>query len=153
MIYRFNKAQLSREQRESLEIVLDVFQVENKNEIEVAVVEFPNKFKVKLDDIEVIVVWDDEKKSYGGLSEPIPTAEQIIEQAKKSKLESEKDTVDIPAQKPGLEPEPIIQPHIVIDPIQLAALKYELMKAHLEMPNEKKIVFAKEYARLWSEHR
>lgn len=138
MVIRFNKAQLSRVQRESLEEVLAVLQVENEVELDVSVVEFPNKFKVKLDnDVEMIVVWDTEQYVYAGLTEPIP--------------ESYKDTVDLPAP----EPEPLsgIDPHSLIDPLKLAALKYQLMSAHLVMPVEKKIIFAKEYARLWSEHR
>jgi len=92
MIFRFNKAQLSKEQRESLDKVLGVMQAENEIEIEVVAVEFPEKLKVKLDkDVEMLVVWDGEKKVYSGLTEPV--------------LESEKDTVDLPAPESGVEVE------------------------------------------------
>lgn len=97
MIFRFNKAQLSKVQRESLEKVLAVMQVENEIEIEVIAVEFPEKFKVKLDnDVEMLVVWDGEKKLYSGLTEPQPEPE--------STPESQKDTVDIPAPELDLSP-------------------------------------------------
>ncbi len=72
MIYQFNSAQLERVQRESLEKVLAVLQTENENELNVRVVEFPKKFSVLGDKGPMILVWDDEKQSYGGLTEPEP---------------------------------------------------------------------------------
>jgi len=94
MKINFQTAQLSRPQRESLLAVLDVLQSENENEIEVTPVEFPLKFRVKLDDdIEMVVGWNPESDSYSGITaktepepDPIP--------------ESKKDTVDLPKQKP-----------------------------------------------------
>ena len=90
MKINFNTAQLSRPQRESLLAVLDVLQSENQNEIEITPVEFPLKFRVKLDDdIEMVVGWNPESDSYSGITaktepepDPIP--------------ESKKDTVDLP---------------------------------------------------------
>jgi len=130
MIIRFNKAQLSREQRESLERVLAVMQVENKSEIDVSIVEFPVKFMVKVDnDVEVIVLWDDAAKLY-------------------------KLFLDEVTSEPEPEPKPESKPELtaVVDPKTLARLKYELMSTHLNMSVEKKVIFNKEYARLWSEH-
>ena len=134
MIFRFNMAQLSNEQRESLEDVLAKLQESNKAEIDISVVEFPKSFKVKLDeDVELIVLWDEGGSRYGTQSdtgaEPEPTPEPVAKE----------------------EPKPDL--HKDVDPMKLARLKYELMSTHLNMPDEKKIIFAKEYARLWSEHR
>jgi len=89
MKIQFNEAQLSRPQRESLLSVLDVLQSENRNEIEVTPIEFPLKFRVKLDDnIEMVVGWNPESDSYAGLTKPEPEPDPIPE--------SEKDTVDLP---------------------------------------------------------
>ncbi len=138
MIWRFNTAQLSREMRESLEGVLAKLQESNQAEIDVCVIEFPKSFKVKLDeDVELIVRWDEGGSRYGTQSEPEPT--------------SEHGTLEV--DLPGCSPEPEPDKHNDVDPMTLALMKYELMSTHLNMPDEKKIIFAKEYARLWSEHR
>jgi len=129
MIIRFNEAQLSKEKRENLLCVLEVLQDGNEAEVDVAIIEFPKRFVVKLDnDVEMIIVWDDGKKSYGGLTEP--------------------EQEPTPAAKE--EPEPDKQKDV--DPIQLAALKYELSQKFISLPLEKKVIFGKELARLWSEH-
>jgi len=98
MKINFQTAQLSRPQRESLLAVLDVLQSENENEIEVTPIEFPLKFRVKLDDnIEMVVGWNPESDSYSGITaktEPEP------------KPESQKDTVDLPKPESTPEPEP-----------------------------------------------
>ena len=127
----FNTAQLLRVQQESLKEILNVLQSENGDEIEVSAFEFPNKLSVKVDKGLMILVWDPEKKSYAGLTEPEPEPEL------------EKLGVGAMVELPQSEP----------DPMELARLKYKLMSTHLNMPDEKKIIFAKEYARLWSEHR
>jgi len=92
MKINFQTAQLSRPQRESLLAVLDVLQSENENEIEVTPIEFPIKFRVKLDDdIEMVVGWNPESDSYSGITaktEPEPKPDPIPE--------SQKDTVDLP---------------------------------------------------------
>lgn len=76
MKINFNIAQLSRSQRKKLLSVLDVLQSENQNEIEVMPVEFPIKFKVKLDDeIEMLLGWDPETDGYTGLTTPEPEPE------------------------------------------------------------------------------
>lgn len=96
----FNKAQLSRHQRESLFGILDVLQSENDSEIEVTVVEFPFKLKVKLDDgIEMLLGWDVEKDGYAGLTKP----------------ESEKDTVDLPGPESLTETKP--EPELDLSPV------------------------------------
>jgi len=90
MKIQFNEAQLSRPQRESLMNLLEVMQSENQNELVITEVEFPIKLKVNLDnDIEMMLGWNVDKQCYDGflMPEPIP--------------ESEKDTVDLPAQEHG----------------------------------------------------
>jgi len=145
MNLQFNPAQLSRPQRQSLIEVLGVMESENDQEIEVRVIEFPLKFAVKLDDdIEMLLGWDAEKKSYAGLTTPDPIPDPIPESQSQSFLICCLD-MDGKVISSGLGPD--------IDPIELAKLKYELMSTHLNMPDEKKIIFAKEYARLWSEHK
>jgi len=140
MIWRFNNAQLSREMRESLEGVLAKLQESNEAEIDISVIEFPKSFKVKLDeDVELIVRWDEGGSCYGTQSEPEPT--------------SEHGTVEVDLPGHPAEPEPEPDKHKDVDPMKLALLKYELMSTHLNMPLEKKIIFNKEYARLWSEHK
>ena len=87
MNIKFNTAQLSRPQRLSLLTVLDVMQSENKNELEVTPVEFPQKLRVKLDDdVDMLLGWDVEKQSYAGLTKPEPV------------LESRIDTADLPPE-------------------------------------------------------
>lgn len=99
MDFQFNPAQLSRPQQQSLMDVLGVMQAENKNELEVTSVEFPNKLKVKLDDnIEMLLGWDVEKQSYAGLTKPEPESES------ETKPESQKDTVDLQEQELDLSP-------------------------------------------------
>jgi len=99
MKIQFNEAQLSRAQQKSLIEVLDVLQAENKNELEVAPVEFPNKLKVKLDDnIEMLLGWEVDKQSYADLTKP------ESESGPETKLESQKDTVDLPKSEPDLSP-------------------------------------------------
>lgn len=161
MKIQFNEAQLSRPQQESLIKVLDVLQAKNENELEVTAVEFPKKLMVKLDDdIEMLFGWDADKKSYAGITEPESPNEPKAGAIKSFELpESQKDTVDLPEPEHGTHilsderPKPEPERHIDVDPIKLAALKYELMSTHLNMPVEKKIIFNKEYARLWSEHK
>jgi hypothetical protein len=71
MNFKFNPAQLSRPQRNSLFKLLDVMDSENQNELEVTPVEFPIKLRVKLDDdIELLLGWDVDKQSYAGLTKP-----------------------------------------------------------------------------------
>ena len=163
MKIQFNEAQLSRPQLKSLNEVLDVLQAENEIEIIVTPVEFPLKLRVLLDnDVEMLLGWDADKQSYAGLTTPERLEQDIKDLANETIPESEKDTVDLPKPetemtliccldmdgkviKTGLDPN--------IDPIELARLKYELMSTHLNMPVEQKIIFNKEYARLWSEHK
>jgi len=131
----FNEAQLSRSQRESLAEIGKAFQAENKDEIEVISVEFPDKLMMKGDDsVGIILNWSDDSH-YVGISEPEPEPSPS----------PEKRGVGAMMESPESTPVP--------DPIKLARLKYELMSQHLDMPVEKKIIFAKEYARLWSEHK
>ena len=102
MKIQFNEAQLSRPQQNSLIGILDVLQSENENELEVTAVDFPLKLKVKLDDdIEMLLGWDDEKKSYAGLTTPEPEPDPI--------LESQKDTVDLPKPEPELDLSPVVE--------------------------------------------
>lgn len=71
MKFKFNEAQLSRPQRESLRKVCEVLQLENEDELEIIPVEFPYKLKVKLDDdIEMLLGWDFDNASYAGLTTP-----------------------------------------------------------------------------------
>jgi len=97
MKINFNTAQLSRGQRESLLAVLDVLQSENQNDIEITPIEFPLKFRVKLDDdIEMVVGWDPESDSYSGITaktEPDPTE-------------------PVPEPEPEPEPEPKPEPDL-----------------------------------------
>lgn len=111
MKIQFNESQLSRPQQESLINVLDVLQVENKNELVVTPVEFPIKLKVKLDDdIEMLLGWDTEQGIYAGLTTPERLEQDIKDLAKEIVQEpepipeSQKDTVDLPT--PETEPEP-----------------------------------------------
>jgi len=167
MKVQFNEAQLSRPQLKSLNEVLDVLQAENEIEIIVTPVEFPLKLRVLLDnDVEMLLGWDADKQSYAGLTTPERLEQDIKDLASETIPESEKDTVDLPAPEPTPETEMTLiccldmdgkviktglDPNI--DPIELARLKYELMSTHLNMPVEQKIIFNKEYARLWSEHK
>lgn len=74
MNIKFNKAQLSRTQKQSLFGILDVLQAENELEIVVDVVDFPEKLKVKLDDeVEMLLGWDVKEQSYAGLTTPEST--------------------------------------------------------------------------------
>ncbi len=157
MIFKFNVAQLSRCQQKSLMDVLGVIQHENSVELVVMPVEFPKKLKVKLDNAEeMLLVWDDDgKHTYAELTTPEVEPEP----------EPEKLGVGAMMESPKPESElfgymdmagkftPANDSHSDIDPMRLARLKYELMSAHLVMPDEQKIIFAKEYSRLWSEHR
>lgn len=80
MKFQFNKGQLSRAQKKSLLEVLNVLQTENKNELIVTPVEFPIKFRVKLDDdIEMMVGWNPESDGYSGLTTPEPTEPEPTE--------------------------------------------------------------------------
>ena len=97
MICKFNDAQLSRPQRESLRKVCDVLQLENENEIVVTPVEFPYKLKVKLDDdVMMILGWDFDNESYAGLTEPEPEKpnEPKPGAIKPFEIPEKKDTVD-----------------------------------------------------------
>ena len=151
MKIEFNTAQLSRPQQNSLVEVLNVLQAKNKNELVVTPVEFPIKLKVKLDDSEMLLGWDAVKHSYIGLenpeSEPEPAPDPTPEPTPEPRPGFLICCLDMDGKviSSGLEPD--------IDPIELARLKYELMSTHLDMPVEKKIIFNKEYARLWSEHK
>ncbi len=120
MNFQFNPAQLSRCQQNSLMDVLGVIQSENQNELEVTPVEFPLKLKVKLDgDIEMLLGWDAEKKSYAGLTTPERLEQDIKDLAsERVQPESEKDTVDLP----GPEPEPDLSP--VVERVQVLARAY-----------------------------
>jgi len=131
MIFQFNKAQLGRDLEAKLYELLTEVQKGTDTEIEVWPLEFPQKFSVKVGDDVVVVSWLAEDGEYVILPEPEP--------------EPEKLGVGAMVESPDPTPEP--------DPMKLALLKYELMSTHLSMPDEKKIIFAKEYARLWSEHR
>jgi len=93
MNFKFNEAQLSRPQRESLRKVCEVLQLENEDELEITPVEFPYKLKVKLDDdIEMLLGWDFDNASYAGLTTP-----EIQDPLPYAPLpESQKDTVDLP---------------------------------------------------------
>ena len=157
MNFQFNPAQLSRCQQNSLMDVLGVIQSENKDELIVTPVEFPNKLKVKLDDdIEMLLGWDADKQSYAGLTTPEHLEQDIKDLAKETvQPETESETkgvliccLDMDGKvipSGGLGPD--------IDPIELARLKYELMVTHLNMSEANKVIFAKDYSRLWSEHR
>jgi len=171
MIIRFNTGQLERERYDALARLLYELQQKNKSELDVSVVEFPKKFLVKLDDnVEMIIAWDGDKKMYSGLTEPQPEPEASPEPEPSAKEDEEHGTHVLSNETPS-SPEPEPEPSSVliccldndgnvissglepdIDPIELARLKYELMSTHLNMPLEKKIIFNKEYARLWSEH-
>lgn len=147
MKVQFNEAQLSSPQQQSLVVVLDDLQSKNENEIVVEPVDFPITLKVRLDnDVEILLGWDAEKKSYAPMQEPEPIPEPTPEPEPQSQgfliccLDMDGKVISS-----GLEPD--------IDPKELARLKYELMSTHLNMPVEKKIIFNKEYARLWSEHK
>lgn len=125
MKFQFNEAQLDRVKREKLRECLGFLQEDNEGEIEVNVFEFPDKFKVMLDDdVELVVVWDDEKSSFSK-SELLP--------------------------EPELEPEPEPEPesHRETDPIKLAELTYDLLKDFRKLTPEQKITFTTEYVRLW----
>jgi len=107
MKIQFNEAQLSRPQQESLIKVLDVLQAENEIELVVWPVDFPLKLRVMLDgDIEMLLGWDAEKKSYAGLTTPERLEQDIKDLASETIPESEKDTVDLPGPEPEPEPEP-----------------------------------------------
>ena len=98
MKIQFNEAQLSRAQQKSLIEVLDVLQNENKSELEVKAVEFPNKLMVKLDDnIGMMLGWDSEKECYSGLTESDRT--EPVPEPEHGTLE-----VDLPATEPDLSP-------------------------------------------------
>jgi len=104
MIAKFNEAQLSRPQRESLRKVCEVLQLENENELVVTVVEFPIKLMVKLDDSEMLLGWSYEDASYAGLTKP-----EIQDPLPYTPLpESEKDTVDLPGPVENAEPDPAL---------------------------------------------
>ena len=105
MITKFNEAQLSRPQRESLRKVCEVLQLENENELEVIPVEFPYKLMVKLDDdVEMLLGWDFDNKSYAGLTKP-----EIQDPLPYAPLpESKKDTVDLPGPVENAEPDPAL---------------------------------------------
>ncbi len=141
MIFRFNKAQLGRDLDEKLNGLLGEIQKGCDVEIEVWPLEFPQKFSIKAGDDVTVVAWDDVGEEYKILPSPEP--------------EPEPEPIPSP-EKLGVgammeSPEPISP--CLPDPMRLARLKYELMSTHLNMPVEKKIIFAKEYARLWSEHK
>jgi len=132
MKIQFNEAQLSRPQRESLLAVLDVLQSENQNEIEVTPVEFPLKFRVKLDDdIEMIVGWNPESDSYAGLTTPDPIPE------------SQKETADLPIQEnfAGQEPLPGPEPELDLSPVieRAEALAHALVKLSKPLNIEQRI--------------
>jgi len=113
MICRFNEAQLSRPQRESLKKVCDVLQLENELELEVTVVEFPIKLKVTLDnEITMLLGWSYEDNSYSGLTtpeiqDPPPDPLPFVPLP-----ESEKDTVDLPGP---VEDEQESKPDVCLD--------------------------------------
>ncbi len=145
MIFKFNKAQLERDLEEKLSELLGKMQKGCDTEIEVSPLEFPQKFSAKVGDDVVIISWLAEDGEYVILPEPEPEPE--------SKSESEKLGVGAMMETPEPTPESKLDKHIDVDPMKLARLKYELMVTHLNMPDEKKVIFAKEYSRLWSEHR
>lgn len=134
MNFQFNPAQLSRPQRNNLIEVLGVIESENDQEIEVTVVEFPEKLMVKLDDdTEMILVWDFDKQSYSGLTkpEPEPESDELGIGAK----------IEIPKYTPDLDPKVK----------ELAERTFALMEIHLTFSPEQQLAFNKEYAKLWKE--
>lgn len=139
MIFRFNIAQLERERSDALASLLDKLQRDNKSEIDVCNVEFPKRFLIKLDSgREMMVTWDAEKKVF---AEPEPEPEHgTIE-------------VDLSGRPPEPKPEPEPEKDFGIDPIKLARLKYDLVTTFLTLSVEKEIIFNREYARLWGEHK
>ena len=172
MKIKFNTAQLGRVRHDSLARVLNVLESENEGEIEVSAFEFPEKLKVKVDKGVMVLVWDTEKESYSGLTEPestelesSPEIKDHIRNVAETSQASEPEKLGVGAMMESPELitfgymdmagkfTPASEEHTDIDPMRLARLKYELMVTHLNMPDEKKIIFAKEYARLWSEHR
>lgn len=141
MIFKFNKAQLERSVEEKLSELLGKMQEGCDTEIEVWPLEFPQKFSVKCGDDVVVVSWLAEDGEFVILPSPEPES--------KSKSEPEPEKLGVGAMMES--PEPV--KYEDVDPIELAMLKYELMSTHLKISDEKKIIFAKEYSRLWSEHR
>lgn len=139
MIFRFNKAQLGRDLEAKLNELLTDFQKGTDTEIEVWPLEFPQKFSIQVGDDVTVVAWDVVGEEYQIMSLP------ELEPEPEPSPSQEKLGVGAMMESPESTPVP--------DPIKLARLKYELMSTHLNMPDEKKIIFAKEYARLWSEHR
>ncbi len=142
MIFKFNKGQLERGLEEKLSELLGKMQEGCDTEIEVWPLEFPQKFSVKCGDDVVVISWLAEDGEFVILPSPEPES--------KSEPESESEKLGVGAMMESPENP---DKYKDVDPMRLARQKYELMVTHLNMPDEKKIIFAKEYSRLWSEHR
>lgn len=124
MKVQFNEAQLSRPQQQSLIVILDELQKKNEKELVVMPFEFPIKLKVKLDnDIEILLVWDVEKKSYTTSSFPAPAPEPT------------------PEPTPEPEPEPTPEPELDLSPVfeRADALANALMNLTKPLNTEQRI--------------
>lgn len=121
MDFQFNPAQLSRCQRNALMTVLLIMQSENTNELKITPVEFPNKFKVKLDgDVEILIGWDSKKEAFAGLTTAGLTTPEQLEQdikdlAKETVQEPEPTPehgaleVDLPGPETELDLSPVVE--------------------------------------------
>lgn len=80
MKVKFNEAQLSRVQRESLINIVYNLQADNEVEIEVSAIEFPDKLMFKGDDnIGLVFLWDPDMPAYVPLEKPEPEPESLTE--------------------------------------------------------------------------
>lgn len=147
MIFRFNIGQLEREVNDALAEILCVLQNENESELEIIAVEFPKKFLVRLDDcMEMIIVWDGEKKAFAGISEP--------------ELSGEPDMLDKALVRPEPEPESLTETKIEPEPVPNFALALEdvdslahsLVRAVKHFPSEQRLeLYVKFYSALFKE--